>query len=128
MTTPVSTPNSSYYDPNAQFTPADGSQSVAESSEPITPRVVNLPPVMIVGDAGAQQLVQRYDTARKPPDCSLEGAEAALACGKAGLVAAGGIVLGPLAVGGLPLAVATTFAEGVSCGKELRAYYNCKTQ
>src|SRR6478736_2691528 len=127
MPNPVSSPNSSYYDPEAQFTPADGAQCVAASSESAAPREVTIPPVMITGDAGAQQLVQRHDAARKQPDCSIEGAEAALACVKAGAAAASVLVSAPTLVGTAVVA-AVTFAEAISCGKELRAYYDCETQ
>jgi len=82
---------------------------------------------MIVGDAGAKQLVQRHDAARKLPDCSVEGQSAALSCGKAGLAAATGILVSATVVG-TALAAAATLAEGISCGKDLRAYYDCKSQ
>lgn len=130
MPTPVSSPDSSYYDPTAQFTPAEGpglcgTASVAPPSS--SAPEVTVPPVLIMGDAGAQQLVKQLDSARQAPDCSLEGANAALSCGKAGLVAAGGVLLTTTVVGA-GLAVAGTFAESVSCGKDLRAYYDCKVQ
>jgi len=128
MPTPVSSPNSSYYDPNAQFTPADGSQPVTEPSKLAAPREVSIPPVMIAGDAGAKQLVQRHDAARQLPDCSGEGVNAALSCGKTALTAATGILVSATTVVGTALAAAATFAEGVNCGKDLRTYYDCKTQ
>lgn len=124
---PVSSPNSSYYDPNAQFTPADGSPPANSSSGSAAPREVSIPPLTIVGDAGAQQLVQRHDAERKPPDCSTEGATAAVSCGKAALAAATGIVAATT-VAGTALAAAATFAEGISCAKDLLAYRDCKTQ
>jgi len=127
MPTPVSSPNSSYYDPHAQFTPADESHPLGASGEPVAPREVNLPPVMIAGDAGAKQLVQQHDATRQLPDCSAEGANAALSCGKAGLAAATLLVSGSTVVG-TALVVATALAESISCGKELRAYYDCKSQ
>lgn len=128
MPTPVSSNNSSYYDPHAQFSPADGSHSVAAASEFGAPREVSIPPVVIAGDAGAKQLVQRHDAARQVPDCSEQGAEAALACGKAGVVVATGILVSATTVVGSALAAAATLAESISCGKELRAYYDCKTR
>jgi len=128
MPTPVSSPNSSYYDPYAQFTPVDGSEPAPASSEPAARREVNVQPVMITGEAGAKHLVQRHDAAPKLPDCLDESAEAALSCGKAGLVAATGILVSATTVVGTALAAAATLAEGIACGKELRAYYECKTQ
>ena len=129
MPTPVSSPNSSSYDPHALFTPADGggSNPVATSSGVAAPREVSIPPVMITGDAGAQQLVQRHDAARQPHDCSAQGANAALSCGKAGLAAAALVASGTTVVG-TALVVAATLAESISCGKDLRASYDCKTQ
>ena len=127
MPTPVSSTNSSYYDPNAQFTPADGSRPVSPPSEPAAPREVTLPPVMITGDAGTKQLVERHDAARQVPDCSVEGATAALSCGKAGLAAVTAAV-GVTTVVGTALALAATVAESVSCAKDLLAYRDCKTQ
>jgi hypothetical protein len=132
MPDPISSTNRSCYDPNAQFTPADADGGVSSaasgttSSAPAAPEV-SIPPVVITGDAGARQLVENYDAALERPDCSLEGATAALSCGKAGLVAAGSIALSSTVVG-TGIAIAMTFAEGVECGKDLRAYYDCKTQ
>ena len=90
MPSPVPSSNSSYYDPSAQFTPADGdgdggtssAASVAASNAPAAPPEVSIPPVVIAGDAGVRQLMQNYDAALERPDCSLEGATAALSCGK----------------------------------------------
>jgi hypothetical protein len=132
MPDPVSSTNRSYYDPNAQFTPADGdggasAASGTPSNAPAAASEVSIPPVVITADVGARQLVENYDAALERPDCSLEGATAALSCGKAGLVAAGSIALSSTVVG-TGIAIAMTFAEGVECGKDLRAYYDCKTQ
>ena len=124
----VSSPNSSYYDPHAQFTPADRGDSAAAASEVTPPREVTIPPVTITGDAGAKQLVQRHDPAHQQADCSVEGATAALSCGKAGLVAATGVLVSATTVVGTALAAAAALAEGITCGKDLRAYYDCKTR
>jgi hypothetical protein len=128
MPNPVSAPNSSYYDPHAQLTPADGADSAAATCEVTPSREVNLPPVTITGDAGAKQLVQRHDVARQQATCTVEGATAALSCGKAGLVAAAGVLVSATTVVGTALAAASALAEGISCGRDLRAYYDCKTQ
>ena len=131
MTTPVSNANSSYYDPNAQFSPIDGSAPSSASSgpspEPPPPREVTIPPVVITGDAGAQQLVKQHDVAHRAPDCSLEGKNAALSCAKAGIAAAGGALLSTTVVGAA-VGAAATFVEAISCGKDLRTFYDCKTQ
>jgi hypothetical protein len=130
MATPVSNTNSSFYDQNAQFSAADGcnsSNATCGPAEATPAREVTIPPVVVNGDAGAQQLVKQLDASRKAPNCSLEGLNAALSCGKAGITAAGGALLATSVVGAT-VAVAATFAEGISCGKDLRAYYDCKTQ
>jgi hypothetical protein len=127
---PISSTNSSYYDPNAQFTPADAVDPSPAASAPVSndpASAATIPEVVITGDAGARQLVKNYDAALEQPDCSYEGGAAALACGKAALTAAGGVLLTSTVVG-TGIAVAMTLAEGVECGKELRAYYDCKTQ
>lgn len=130
MPDPISSTNSSYYDPNAQFTPADVADPSRAASSPVSSAPaspVTIPEVVITGDGGARQLVKNYDAALERPDCSYEGGAAALACGKAGLTAAGSVLLTTTVVG-TGIAVAMTLAEGVECGKELRAYYDCKTQ
>lgn len=130
MPSPISSTNSSYYDPNAQCTPVDGGDgaaSVSASNAPAAPPEVSIPPVVITGDAGAQQLVKQHDATRQQLDCFLEGATAALACGKAGLAAARSIFSSTNVIG-TGLAIATALADGVACGKELRAYYDCKNQ
>ena len=124
MPTPVSGPNSSYYDQNAQFSPVAGSSS-ADGAQ--SPAPVNVPPVVVTGNSGAQQLVKQLDAARKAPDCSVEGKNAALSCLKTGVAAAGGALLATTVVAA-GVAVAATFTEAISCGKDLRAYLDCKKQ
>lgn len=131
MTTPVSNTNRSFYDPNAQSGSADpcdpSNASCGPSPEPASPspREVTIPPVAINGEAGSQQLVKQLDAARRAPDCSLEGKNAALSCAKAGIAAAGGALLSTTVVGAA-VGAAAAFAEGISCGKDLRTYYDCK--
>jgi hypothetical protein len=129
MTTPISNANSSFYDPNAQFTPVGGNDSTSGTSgcSPEVPRELTLSPVVITGDAGAQQLIKQHDAASRAPDCSQEGKNAALSCAKAGVAAAGGAVLATTVVAA-GVAAAATLLEAVSCGKDLRTYYDCKTQ
>lgn len=100
MTSPVSSANSSVYDPNAQFSAAEG--------------------------CDARQLVRELDTARRSSDCSLEAKNATLSCAKAGVVAAGTLLLSPTGVGAF-VGVPSTFAESISCGKDLRSYYDCES-
>lgn len=130
MTSPIS-PNSSYYDPTAQFTPVDGPRPgdpvcSAASSSPASPPVVTIPPTVITGDAGAQRLVEQHDAAQGR-DCFLEAANAALSCGKAGLTAAGTVATSSTVVG-TALGLAKTVLDSVTCGKDLVAYYDCETQ
>jgi hypothetical protein len=131
MTTPVSSANSSFYDPNAQFSPVAGNDPNGATSgpPPVAPlsREITVPPVVITGDAGARQLLRQHDAARQARDCSQEGKNAALSCAKAGIAAAGGGLLASTVVAA-GVAAAGTFAEALSCGKDLRAYYDCKTE
>ena len=131
MTTPISNANSSFYDPNAQFSPTDGysGSKVSAESAPyaVFPREVTIAPVVITAEPGARQLVHRYDQARSAPDCSLEGKDAAISCAKAAITAVGGALLSTTVVG-VAVAAAASFAEAVSCSKDLRAYHDCKTQ
>jgi hypothetical protein len=127
MTTPVSNANSSFYDPNAQFSSVDGSATSGLSPDAPPPREVTVPPVVVTGDAGAQHLVKQHDAARQAPDCSLEGKNAALSCAKAGVAAAGGALLAT-SIFGAAVGAAATFVEAISCGRDLRTYYDCKTQ
>lgn len=130
MPSPVSNTNASVYDPNAQFSPAQGcdpSNASCGPSQPSPSSPVTIPPVVVTGDAGAQKLVKQLDASRQAPNCSLEGLNAAVSCGKAGISAAGGALLATTVVGAA-VAAAATFAESISCGKDLRAYYDCKTQ
>ncbi len=131
MPTPISTANSSFYDPNAQLTLGDGSDPsgacTSSSDPPSLPREVTLPPVVVSGDAGARELVKQHYAAHQAPNCSLEGKIAALSCAKAAMAAAGGLLVSSTGIGAA-VGVARTFAESISCGKDLRAYYDCKTQ
>lgn len=127
MTTPISNAPTSFYDPNAQASPASGCDPSIASCGPSPERELTIPPVVITGDAGAQQLVKQHDAARRAPDCSLEGKNAALSCAKAGVTALGGALMSTTGIG-VVVGVAATFSESLSCGKDLRAYYDCKTQ
>jgi hypothetical protein len=116
MTTPISTNNSSVYDPSTEMSFADGSAPATSNAGPTAsvapagPPVLTIDPVVIEGDAGARQLVQRYEQSRRAPDCSVEAKEAALSCAKAGVAAA------------------ITLVESISCGKDLATYFECESQ
>ena len=108
MPTPVSSTSSSVCDPSmascADSPPAAPPTSVAK------PATVDVAPVVITGDAGAQALLRRYDANQA---CGLQEKNAALAA--AGIPAA-------LKDGG-PLSV---FVASVNSGKELRALADCR--
>lgn len=131
MTTPISNANSSFYDPSAQYSAADACDAAtascaASARQPSSvPAEVTHPPIMISGDAGAQQLVKDLDTARRSPDCSLEAKNAALSCAKAGALGMATALSSATVVAALPGLAATVF-ESISCGKDLRAYYECE--
>jgi hypothetical protein len=131
MTTPISSSNSSVYDPSAQMSFADGSgpamSSVGPTASvaPAAPPVLTIDPVVIEGDAGARQLVQRYEQSRRAADCSVEAKVAALSCAKAGVAAVAGGLSATTIVGALP-AAAVTLVESISCGKDLAAYFECE--
>jgi hypothetical protein len=133
MTTPISNAQSSFYDPSAQLSSTDGcdssNASCGPSAEPssASAREVTIPPVVITGDAGAQRLVKQLDEMRRTPDCSLEAKNAAVSCTKAGLAAAATVLASPSGAGAV-IGVGVTFAESVSCGKDLRAYHDCETR
>jgi hypothetical protein len=130
MTTPVSSANSSFYDPNAQLN-ADGCDPNTASCQPAAPaeasapREVTIPPVLISGDAGAQQLVKQLDQAQGAPNCSLEAKEATRTCGEAATAGVLGGLAATTVLGAIP-GLALAFWEGVECGKDLRAYYDCE--
>ncbi|MDF3065030.1 MAG: hypothetical protein K0R38_631 [Polyangiaceae bacterium] len=131
MTTPISGSNSSVYDRNAQISFAAGSGPATSmagptaSVAPAAPPLVTIDPVVIEGDAGARQLVQRYDQSRRAADCSDEAKEAGLSCAKAGVAAVVGGLSATTVVGALP-AAAITLVESISCGKDLATYFECE--
>jgi hypothetical protein len=131
MTVPVSSANSSVYDPNAQFSPTEGCDPSTATCSPAAEQPplgeATIPPVIIYGDAGARELVKELDAARRAADCSLEASNAVLSCAKVAIPAAGTLLLSPTGVGAA-IGVAATLVESVSCGKDLRAYYDCVNQ
>lgn len=83
-----------------------------------SPAVVTIEPVVITGDAGTQELLRRYDSQA----CAAEKQTAKLSCPA--------IALGVLNAmeGGPSTGLATAFHASVTCGKDLRALYDCHEQ
>lgn len=134
MTSPVSQSNSSFYDPNAEVCRADDPAASSSTVSTLSPQVsaspareVTLPPVSITGDAGARQLVERYERARSTPNCSTQAEDAALSCAKAAVSAISTVVTSPSGIVAA-LAYVRTFLDGTSCGRDLRSYNDCKAQ
>ncbi|HYP88259.1 MAG TPA: hypothetical protein VEQ59_08895 [Polyangiaceae bacterium] len=80
------------------------------------PPVVMLEPVVIVGDAGAQELLRRYAAT---PQCLPQQQNAAISCM--------GITLGVISAvkGGLVAGLPAAFHASLACGKDLRSIYDC---
>jgi hypothetical protein len=129
MTTPVGSSNSTFYDPNAQLSSTEGYPRTSASSEPAAeaPREITVAATVISGDAGAQHLLKQHDAARRAPDCGVEAKTAGLSCAKAGITAAQGVVISSTGVG-MVLGAAATLVEAYSCGRDLRTYYDCRSQ
>lgn len=125
MPSPISSNDSCVYDPNAQLSSTEN-LGASPGVNPVSPAPVTIPPVTIVGDAGAERLIEQHDAARGR-ECSLEALNATLSCGKAGLAAAGGVLMSSTLVGAA-VGLGVTLAESVSCGKDVRAYSECKSE
>jgi hypothetical protein len=89
------------------------------SAGAVGPAVVNLEPVVITGDAGAQELLRRYDTTQT---CGAEKNTAWLSCPAIGLGVLNTLEGGPLA------GLASSFHASITCGKDLRAFSDCRDQ
>ena len=128
MATPVGSSNSSFYDPNAQLSSTDAPPNSA-SSRPAaeTPREITIPATVITGDAGTQHLLKQHDAAHRAPACGVEAKTAGLSCAKAGITAVQGVVISSTGIG-LALGAAATLVEAYTCGKDLRTYYDCRSQ
>lgn len=118
MPDPISSTTPGACDPSiascADFPPVPvGSAGAAD------PAIVNLEPVGVTGDAGAQALLRQYDATQA---CGTEKRTAALSCPAIGL----GVLN---AVGGDPLTgLATALHASVACGRDLSALSNCRDQ
>jgi hypothetical protein len=94
--------------------------SCADSGPPAAPStasapVVTIDPVVITGDAGAQQLLRRYDS----QTCSAQWQSAASTCPGIGLGVLNTLEGGPI------VGIATALHASLLCGKELRAVFDC---
>jgi hypothetical protein len=88
---------------------------------------VTIPPVLIQGDAGAQQLIKGLDAARNQPSCTPEKLLATLDCFAAGAAALAGVASGTTVIGAAA-GVAVTLAASTNCGRALRAVDDCEQQ
>jgi hypothetical protein len=133
MTTPISNAQSYFYDPEALIcrenacAPTDATCGAPPAATSPSPHVVTIDPVVITGDAAVQQLVKQLDGSPGRQDCSFEANQASQACGKVLVAAASTLAAAPTVAGAL-VGIGATFLESVSCGQNLRAYYDCETQ
>lgn len=116
MPNPISSAGPSTCDPGnascAEFPPATPPAASGTA-------VVNLEPVLVTGDAGAQALLRSYDASQA---CGQPRTDLYLACSAIVLGVANILDEGP--IGG----VASTFHASISCGKELRALADCRDE
>jgi hypothetical protein len=94
--------------------------SCADASRPSLPATVTAPivtvdPVIITGDAGARELLRRYEGVT----CSAQKQSAASTCPGIGLGVLNALEGGPI------VGIVTAFHASLLCGKELRAVYDC---
>jgi len=105
----------------------------AADGPPHPAQVVTVPPVYIEGNAGSRhpgvtQLVNAHDAAAATQNCQQQGRSAVV-----GTVPMGAAVLGTLAAAasgplGIAAGLLTLFGASIYEGKELRSYYECKTE
>jgi hypothetical protein len=89
----------------------------APSTVTSTP-TVTIAPVVITGDAGAQELLRRYDN----QTCSAQRQSAELSCPAIGLGVLNTLEGGPI------VGIAAAFHASLICGKDLRTVYDCNEQ
>jgi hypothetical protein len=117
--------NSSSSYPMNQVSECDPSLASCEAAPP-APSPIELLPVTIDGDAGARALIEGYDRNRTP-DCSAERNSAILSCFTAGASAVAAVASSATLVGAVG-GFLTTLGTSALCGKDLRAYSDCKDQ
>ncbi len=131
MPAPISSNNSSVYDPSTPVSrggdcdPSNATCSSAPSQQAASPSVT-IPEVHIDGDAGKQELIKRLE-ARNTPSCATEAKNAGLTCALSGATALGGVVASTCPLGFVAGFLITTTTSAF-CGKDLRALYDCETQ
>jgi hypothetical protein len=90
----------------------------APASAPSRGSVVNIDPVVVTGDAGARDLIRQYDS----QSCAIQTRNAAISCLAIGAAIRSAAVADPIS------ATVSAFQTSLSCGKELRALYDCETE
>lgn len=108
-----------------QVSECDPSLASCEASSP-EPSPIELMPVRIEGDAGTRSLIESYDHNRAP-DCRAERNDAILSCFTAGASAVAGVASSVTVIGAVG-GFLTTLGASAMCGKDLRAYSDCKDQ
>jgi len=110
MPNPISSTNPSVCDPSlatcADFPPDVPAPAAAR------PTIVNLDPVVVTGDAGAQALLRSYDASQA---CGAQTNAVVLAC----LAIPVGVVDG---------GISSAYLASLNCGKELRALSDCRDE
>jgi len=118
MPNPVSSTAPSVCDPSIASC-ADFPPTPVASAGAASPSIVNLEPVVITGDAGAQELLRGYDASRA---CGNEKRTAASSCPAIGLGILNAVEGGPLT------GLATAFYASIGCGRDLRAFLDCRDE
>jgi hypothetical protein len=117
MPTPISSTAPSVCDPN--LASCESAPPEPAAGKTVGPPVVSIEPVIIMGDAGAQALLRRYDAGQA---CGQERQSAAASCPAIGV----GIV--NVWEGGSIAGLASSFHASLICGKDLRVLTDCREQ
>lgn len=115
MPDPISSTNRSAYE-TCDLTTASCAESPPVAPLGAQPAHVTIAPVVITGDAGAQELLRRYDS----DQCAAPKQNAMLSCPAIGLGVSSLLEGGTLVAS----ALSALHASAV-CGKDLRAVYDC---
>ncbi len=131
MPAPISSSNSSVYDPSMQLSqggecdPSNATCAAPPSAASQTaPPSVTITEVHIDGDAGKQELFKRLE-ARSTPSCAAEAKDALLACALSGATALGAVAASTTGIG-FVAGFSITLTTSAYCGKDLRALYDCQ--
>lgn len=93
-------------------------QAAARSTAPSPAAVVSIDPVVIKGDAGARDLIRQYDG----QSCAVQARNAAISCLAVAAAVRKATTSDPVS------AIVGAFESSFSCGKDLRALYDCEVQ